>query len=160
MRGYGMAPHWIGGTPAEGPGPFPGGITLRSMHRQTTAPDVFANQIADLEDAMRAGGMSLIAHQQGNRITYSAGGHVVAEAMQVPGGFVGSIRAAPDHKLAAQTAGRRFQFQQGALNGYAGYGNPGDSGGGGTVWGVVGTVVGVGVLAGLIYVGWRLGKAE
>ncbi len=195
MRAYGMAPHWIGGIPAEAPGPFPSEITLRPTHRQTTAPDVFANQIADLQDAMLAGGQSLIARQHGNRITYTAGDHVVAEAMQVPGGFIGSIRAVPDRKLAAQTAARRFRFQQSALNGYgrcnpdvgwegcpgeviaaggrvfnpevwdryqrgyAGYGNP-DVGGGGTVWGFLGAVLGVGVLGGLIYLGWRLGKGK
>lgn len=154
-RGYGMAPHWMGGIPAEGPGPVPPQLELRPAHRQTTSPNVFENLVLDLEAALAMGGWSLHREARGNRVVYRAGDRVVAEAVQVPGGFIGTINAMPVGRLHTEYAKREMQLQQRKM----GFGSPGESGGG-TVWGVVGTLIGVGVLGGLVYLGWRLGKAE
>lgn len=155
--GYAMAPHWMGGIPAEGPGPVPPQLTLRPSHRQTTSLNVFENWILDLESAMAMGGWSLFRQAHGNRVTYRAGDRVVAEAIQVPGGFIGTIHAEPTGRLHTEYAQRELLLQQRKM-GYKGYGNPGDSSSG--VGAVVGAVVTVGILAGIGYVFYRLGKAE
>lgn len=111
-RGYGMAPHWMGGIPAEGPGAVPPQLELRPAHRQTTSPNVFENLVLDLESALAMGGWSLHREARGNRVIYRAGDRVVAEAVQVPGGFIGTINAMPVRRLHTEYAKGEMQLQQ------------------------------------------------
>jgi hypothetical protein len=123
-RGYGMPQHWMGGVPYEH-GALPAQIQWLPVNRQTDSPDVFANMVMDLESAMASVGLSLVAHTQGNRTIYRAGDRVVAEAVQVPGGFMGMVHAVPHGKIAGRIGAESLERTQ-WLDGYHGYGQAGE----------------------------------
>lgn len=118
-RGYGSnpLPEWMGGVPVESGG-IPAQIQWRPVMRQVNNPDLFANLVQNIESAMAMGGLALTSSAQGDHITYYAGGRLVAEGIQLPGGFVGTIYAEPTGRLHMKQAAEQLYRSSKWLNGY------------------------------------------
>ena len=141
----------MGGVPVE-EGGLPSQLEWRPVHRTVNNPDLFANLVQNLEASLAMGGLALRAVSQGSAVVYYAGDRMVAKAIQVPDGFIGTIYAEPMGKLHMKQAAEEVARTALWYRGYQGYGNPGSSPGGGATGTVVGLVVvglalvGIGVL--------------